>query len=446
MIINEKTLESGITSKLAADLIEQHETKLPRLIKLRDYYLGRHDILNRLRASEGTANNRVVCNHAKYIVDMAQSYLTGNKISYSCSDGYDIEAVKNAYEEQDIACMDSELSKTVNIYGRAYELIYADEDSHPRSAVLQPENAFVVYAQSVAERPLLGVYYYKTFDMQGRCTGVVCNVYDSSYLYRFEAGQDSYRSLVLSGTERHYFKAVPLIEYRNNAERQGDFEQLIPLIDAYNLLCSDRVNDKEQFVDAFLFLSGIEIDSLQAKKLKAERILMGYDGSDARYLSKVMSESDIKVLRDDLKDDIHRFSMVPDLSDESFGNNLSGVAIKYKLLGFEQAVKNKERLFAKGLKQRFALYNTYLAKLARMSVVPAHRIEVTFTYNLPANELEIAQMISLLTGTVSTETLLERLPFVADAKEEAELADAEKAESYRRRIESTAELAAGGGY
>lgn len=446
MIIDEKILESGITSKLAADLIEQHETELPRLIKLRDYYLGRHDILNRLRASEGTANNRVVCNHAKYIVDMAQSYLTGNKISYAVSEGYDIEAVKNAYEEQDIACMDSELSKTVNIYGRAYELIYADEDSRPRSAVLQPENAFVVYAQSVAERPLLGVYYYKTFDMQERCTGVVCNIYDSSYLYRFEAGQDSYRSLMLSGTEQHYFNAVPLIEYRNNAERQGDFEQLIPLIDAYNLLCSDRVNDKEQFVDAFLFLSGIEIDSLQAKKLKAERILMGYDGSDARYLSKVMSESDIKVLRDDLKDDIHRFSMVPDLSDESFGNNLSGVAIKYKLLGFEQAVKNKERLFAKGLKQRFALYNTYLAKLAKMSVVPAHRIEVTFTYNLPANELEIAQMISLLTGTVSTETLLERLPFVADAKEEAELADAEKTESYRRRIESTAELAAGGGY
>ena len=446
MIINEKILESGITSRLAADLLEQHEAELPRLTKLHDYYLGRHDILNRLRASEGTANNRVVCNHAKYIVDMAQSYLTGNKISYACSEGYDIEAVKNSYEEQDIAYTDSELSKTVNIYGRAYELIYADEDSHPRSAVLQPENAFVVYAQSVAERPLLGVYYYKTFDMQGRCTGVVCNVYDSSYLYRFEAGQDSYRSLVLSGTERHYFKAVPLIEYRNNAERQGDFEQLIPLIDAYNLLCSDRVNDKEQFVDAFLFLSGIEIDSAQAKKLKAERILMGYDGSDARYLSKVMSESDIKVLRDDLKDDIHRFSMVPDLSDESFGNNLSGVAIKYKLLGFEQAVKNKERLFAKGLKRRFELYNRYLAMLSKMSEVPVHRVEITFTYNLPANELEIAQMISLLTGTVSSETLLERLPFVSDAKEEAELAAEEKTESYRRRLESTQGLAEGGGY
>ena len=85
---------------------------------------------------------------------------------------------------------------------------------------------------------------------------------------------------------------MPMVEYRNNEEKQGDFEQMIPLIDAYNILESDRVNDKEQFVDAFLFLTGIDLDSEQAKKLKEERILMGYEGAAAQYLSKVMSETD----------------------------------------------------------------------------------------------------------------------------------------------------------
>ena len=73
-----------------------------------------------------------------------------------------------------------------------------------------------------------------------------------------------------------------------------------------------------------------------------------------------MTEADIKVLRDDLKQDIHKFSMVPDLSDESFGGNLSGVAIKYKLLGFEQHIKNKERYFTRSLRERFRLYNNFL--------------------------------------------------------------------------------------
>lgn len=229
---------------------------------------------------------------------------------------------------------------------------------------------------------------------------------------------------------------MPILEYQNNEDKQGDFEQLIPLIDAYNLLQSDRVNDKEQFVDAFLFLSGIDIDSEQAKKLREERILMGYEGAAAQYLSKVLTEADIKVLRDDIKNDIHRFSMVPDLSDESFGNNLSGVAIKYKLMGFEQHIKNKERYFAKTLRKRFELYNAFLAIKGSMETVPTHRVDIVFTYNLPANELELSQMINNLKGTVSNETLLERLPFISDAKEEAELVKKEQAENQRATMDA----------
>ena len=181
------------------------------------------------------------------------------------------------------------------------------------------------------------------------------------------------------------------------------------------------MNDKEQFVESFLFLSGIELDSEQAKKLKEERILMGYEGADARYLSKIMTESDVEVLRDSLKQDIHRFSMVPDLSDESFGNNLSGVAIKYKLMGLEQHVRNKERLFTKGLKERFHMYNTYLSLKGSMQHVPVHRVDITFNRNLPVNELEISEMVNNLRDLVTNETLLAQLSFVSDPKEEADL-------------------------
>lgn len=52
--------------------------------------------------------------------------------------------------------------------------------------------------------------------------------------------------------QQHYFGAVPVTEFWNNEEQQGDFEQQISLIDAYNVLMSDRVNDKEQLVDAIL--------------------------------------------------------------------------------------------------------------------------------------------------------------------------------------------------
>lgn len=421
MIIDEEFLKDGVNADILYKLIARHSSTYERYVRLREYYLGNHAIIGRSKNSSGTVNNRIVCNHAKYIVDMAKSYLVGNPVTYACSDGYDIEAVKNSYLEQDIAQLDSCLERDMGIYGRAYELLYVDEKSQPRSVRISPMNSFLVYGSSVDEKVLLGVHYYKKYDIDGNVAGTYCIACDNTAVYIYENDVDSFLNMELKEVNLHYFGGVPIIEYLNNEEAQGDFEQLISLIDAYNLLCSDRINDKEQFVEAFLFLSGIELDSDQAKKLKEERILMGYEGSEAKYLSKVMSETDIEVLRDSIKQDIHRFSMVPDLSDESFGNNLSGVAIKYKLMGFEQHVRNKERLFTRGLKHRFNMYNNYLSLKGSMQYVPLHRIDVVFNRNLPVNELEISEMVSNLKGIATNETLLAQLSFVSDPKEEAEL-------------------------
>lgn len=433
MIIDEDILRSGMTDKILAKLIARHSLERERFERLYSYYIGNHAIKERRRSSDSVANNKIVCNHAKYIVDIAKSYLVGNPVTYTCSDGYDIEAVKNSFSIQDMPSIDAELEKTMSIYGKAYELVYTDEESQPKSVSLPPVNTFMVYGTGVSETPLYGIHYYRKRDIDGSVTGVCCIVCDDSMIYTYTNDADSFNNMKLTEKRRHYFGKIPMIEYRNNEEKQGDFEQLIPLIDAYNILESDRVNDKEQFVDAFLFLTNIDLDSEQAKKLREERILMGYDGADAQYLSKVMSESDIEVLKDSLKSDIHRFSMVPDLSDRTFGTNLSGVAIKYRLMGFEQHVRNKERYFTKALKKRFELYTNFLTLKGAMEYVPLHRIDVVFTRNLPINELEVSRMVKNLAGIATSETLLSQLSFVGDPKEEARLAAKERAMNEKKK-------------
>ena len=82
-----------------------------------------------------------------------------------------IMAIKNEYLEQDMPSVDSEIVKNMSIYGKAYELIYADEKSKPRSVRLDPEHTFVCYSQSAFEKPLFAVYYYKKYDLDGYCTG-----------------------------------------------------------------------------------------------------------------------------------------------------------------------------------------------------------------------------------------------------------------------------------
>ena len=46
---------------------------------------------------------------------------------------------------------------------------------------------------------------------------------------------------------------VPIVRYKNNDERMGDYERVLTLIDAYDRLQSDRIDDKDQFIDAGLW-------------------------------------------------------------------------------------------------------------------------------------------------------------------------------------------------
>ena len=219
-------------------------------------------------------------------------------------------------------------------------------------------------------------------------------------------------------TQPHKFGDVPIIEYKNNPEILGDFEPVLTLIDAYNLLQSDRVNDKEQLVDAILLFYGMDFNDKDAEMLKTSRMISNIpEEGKVDYLVKTLQEGDVDILRQNIENDIHKISMVPNMSDENFIGNSSGVAIRYKLLSFEQNIKNKERYMEKGLMERFRLYNNYLNAVSKMQIVPTEEVDAVFTRNLPSNDYETSQMINNLQDLVDSETLLSQLSFVKDASE-----------------------------
>lgn len=416
--------KQGVTPKILAVLISRHQVKQTRYEMLMRYYKGEHDILKRVKFSDTAANNKLIANQAKYITDMSMAFFNGVPVEYSTSDDYNIAPIRECYQEQTISNLDSKLEKNASIYGRAYELVFANGEltPKPRSTLLPPKNAFIVYDDSAEHNKLFGVYYYNQTKLDGSIGAAEVQVVDSMWRTTLRGRDASFSNLEVDKVERHYFSKVPMIEYLNNDEAQGDFEQQKSLIDAYNILMSDRVNDKEQFVDAILFLVNVMLDTDTTEKLKTERILEAVTGpaetAKAEYLSKSLTEADVEILRKALKEDIQQYSMVPNLSDEKFAGNSSGVALLYKLLGFQQHVKNKEPLFAKGLRERFELYNNFLIKQGDMGSIPTHKIDIKFSRNLPSNELELSQIVNNLKGIVSDETLIALLPFVSNAKDE----------------------------
>lgn len=439
----EKWDESKINKLDILTLIKKHIAYMaPDYLKKEKYYAGEHEILDRTK--KDGPNTKVVCNHAKDISDTATSYFLANALTYSTKDSkLDISRLTDSFDTANVDEVDHDNGLNMSVFGLSYEYVYIKEnETTPVSKVLKPTNVFIVYDDTIEEKELCGIYYYLVKDDSdtSKITYKVTLITDN-YIYNFEIfdGKDN---LPITEEDRqdHHFKEFPLVMYQNNQDCIGDFEQQISLIDAYNILMSDRVNDKAQFLDALLVIYGAllgddEKETSEAmKKLKIEKLLEMPEGAKAEFLTRTFDETGVEILRKAIKEDIYSFSHVPNLTDENFVGNSSGVAMEYKLLGLEMITKTKSRYYIKGLKKRFRLYCNFLG-LKNISINPA-AISVNFTRGLPKNLLEISQIIANLKDFVSHETLLNQIPFVEDPQ--GEIKEVEKAK--KQAIDNQREL------
>lgn len=416
-------------------LIARHQKEAPRLKGLMKYYEGQHKILSESRKT------KLVCNHAKDIADTASAYFVGNPITYTCKE--DIVPLTDALEAAGADESDGDNGLDLSVYGRGYEYIYPMKDSTDLTIKnLSPENTFMVRDDTIEQQELFAVYYYVKKDDSDKTQPVFAvTLLTEHYRWEFNV-QDMDGPQVLSEEPRpHYFDEVPVIEYLNNKLAIGDYELQIPLIDAYNALMSDRITDKEQFIDSILALYGallgdedvIDADGrTSAQKLKDDKLLELPKDAKAEYLTRTFDESGVEILKKAIEQDIHKFSHIPCMTDESFGGNVSGVAMEFKLLGLENITKIKTRYYKKGLRKRLRLFSGWLQR-SKAVTVDISNVVPTFSRAMPKNLLEISQIIANLWGKVSIKTLLSQVPFVTNVNDEVEAVEKEAEEAVKRQ-------------
>lgn len=420
-------------------LLEEHSRRRVRLDGLKDIYERRHAISTRSRL-KGLPNNRLVHDLPSYIVAMSAGYLVGNPVKYVAAGEQEkaFSAIADAFKAASVQSVDAELAVDAAVYGKGVEICYADELARPRVAQLDARAAFVVYDDTVEHKSILGITLRDLLDHNLAKRGERVSVYTANEMISYERiGRETPHEV---NREPHYFGSVPIIEYWNNARESGDFEPVMSLIDAYDTLQSDRLNDKQQFTDAILVLKGVgalgvddteevyrddcgnlcmadierkEKTDPSARLRQTRTMFLPSDGADAGFITKPDAESGSEVLRQSLKSDIHKLSLIPDLSDEAFAGNASGVAMRFKLLGLEQLTKIKERWFREGLRTRLRLFAHFM-QVKGAARVDTDDVQISFTRALPVNDLEIAQTVSTYNGIVPRELLLGQVPFIDD--------------------------------
>ena len=415
-----------LTPELIKKIVNKfQQTELPRMEKLKDYYLNKTDILKRVVEDPSKPNNKIAHPYAQYITDTLTAYFMGEPIVYTSEEN--IDPLKFILEYNDEQDENMELAKAASIFGRAWEMLYMDLDGSIRFKQIDSREIIPVYDVTLDNDLLYVIRFYKEYNIMKDRYETIIEVYTKTEIINYVAAE-VIGELTEVGRKSHAFKEVPFVEYKNNEDNMGDFESIISLIDAYDALVSDSLNDYDYFCDAYLALYGYTADADDVKAMKENRVLLMDQGTSAEFLTKNGDSAGIDAEKTRVENDIHKFSKCPNSSDENFSGNTSGVAMKYKLFGTENLGSIKERKFKRGLQRRLELLSNILSVTASYTL-DWLGVVITFTRNLPVNEDDLTTLVRNLNGVVSKKTLLSQLPFVEDADNELAQLQAEQRSS-----------------
>lgn len=423
------------SAEVIAFCIKEHQKELERLNRLSDTYDGKHEILKRKKDSSNDLTN-VMVNNAKYVTDMNVGFTFGNPIAYTPGKDKNIDPVIDAFDEMSIKKHDRELGKDLSVFGVGYELHYLAIEKDitvPKITCIDPRGMFLVTDDTVEGHPLFAVRYIQKFDLEGEVLGWNVEVYSPQWYIVYRVKNLEFKNPNRLKIKPHFYNAVPVVEFRNNEEKQGDFEQAMSLINAYNVLQSDRINDKEAFIDAILVLYGFNLEETTHFEAGDKNMLEApakENGVGAEWLTKTFSEKDVDVLSKSIEKDIHKVTYTPNLNDENFAGNISGEAMKYKLFGLLQLLVTKTGYFEDGVKQRLQLMENILN--VSNAGVDVSGAKVNFKPNLPMNKKEIIEMIRDSQEFVPLILSLGWLDEFDDPKEVIEMLNEQKDENMER--------------
>lgn len=402
--------------------------------KLR-YSKGENDILKRTIKDVNAPHNKIPISYARKIINTVVGYMyKPGLISYSSENDQYLDRVNEINEANDEEIKSSHIGKQASIQGVAYELHWVDStEIIPRFSKLPANQVVPIYNYKIEPEMVCALWVYEKDKVEK------IFAYYPDMVIEYEIPLDNQdREIREVRQEPHEYEDVPLVVYQNNEDELGDFEPVMNLIDAYDILASDSMNEFDRFAWAYLVLKGFRLDEENTKKgmLKLRRVLELTEGGEASFLTKDINDSFIQNQAQWFRHEIHRQSHVPDFLELGLGEATSGAAIDRMLYDFEFIAATKEALFKEGLQRRYQLINNILRKSNTKELGDEWKLDIHMARNKPLDLKQEAETMNGYAGHVSEETLLgEFAPFVKDPAEELRKVNKEKELDIERQQE-----------
>ncbi|WP_195238656.1 phage portal protein [Romboutsia sp. 1001285H_161024_C4] len=386
--------------------------------KAYEYYRGNTDAISNYKMVTERSNIKINVNFLKKFIKEEVSYSVGNDITYISKSGdvnvtNDIDYYLDHWDEDH----DSKLMKAMILYGIAYELYYIDgEENNLNARVLTPRNSYVVYDNEGYITHFVYVYSeYKDNKQES-----FFKVYDKNNINLYN------QNFELISSTPHTFGMVPVGIAKLSDELIYDtlFKDIKGLQDALETNLSDISNEISDFRNAYLTFTGCELEEEKAKEMKKNGIIqIPIAEGKVAWLIKNINDTFIQNTLSTIEDKMYQITSHIN-HNERMQSNVSGIALRSKLVSLEEKCKLNQKALSNCIKTRLKILFKYL-KAINDENYDYRDIKIKFTPNIPQDDLATAQMISQLGDRLSTETALSLLSFVENPSLEATKANSE---------------------
>ena len=408
-ITNKDTLDVHDVMKL----LQESEYFTSKYQTNEDYFYGKHKILNREFDDASKPNNHVMCNIPKYIVQVRTGFFSSSPLSLESINEQFMNDVREVLDYNDFKQTFNQLDTYCSIFGHSFLVLYINDEGKLAMTAQNPTDWIYVRDNTLEKKPKFAIRYYAWFDDLDNTQKWDIELYTKEEIINYTGSPVELKEV---GRRRHFFNGLPVIEFMENESRQGSYENVINLIDTYELMLSDTANTINYFSDCYLVLTGMqETNAEDIARMKNDRVLLVPEGCSAEFLTKQVQENYNENMLKRLQEQIFTVACTPLLSDSSFSSNSSGVAIQFKLFAMEKSVQLKENIFRAGFTSMFNLIRDMINLMDRKGYTEEDKVIQTYTRSLPMDLSSLSDSISKLQDVVSRRTLMTQLEFVSDA-------------------------------
>jgi SPP1 family phage portal protein len=435
------------------------------------YYESDPDILQRQRTvigpggqavkAENLANNRLVHNFVRKLVDQKVGYLFGLPMAIQTDNQDYLHQLGEVFDKRFLRLFQNLGREAVN-KGKAWLHVYYDQDGHLAFARIPAEEIIPLWRDSAHTdlQAVIRVYEVEAYEGKDKRSIIKVEFWDTTGVRRYvrdgdgliedvEAGGHGAHFSVTTGDQAqgYNWERVPFICFKYNDDELPFIRFVKTLVDDYDARKSDNTNNLEDLPNSVYVIKnydGADLGEFR-RNLSAYRAVKVSDDGGVETLSLEIDTEAYKTHVEMTRKDIYEFGRGVDTQSERFGGDKSGIALRFLYADLDMDANIIETEFQAGLEQLRWFVDQHLANASGSDFSREH-VDFILNRDIIINETDVISNAKSSVGIISDETIVANHPWVTDLQAELGRLKEQKAEAMEQyRLGPPATKQGGGG-